>query len=225
MKSQYYKTYLAVLLAAAVLAAPAAFANSIQFNFGPPGAPALTALVQDVQPGQVNLTIDALNLNGNNSINSICFNFDPAFDAKDLTFTQTGSVGGVSSQVSSANDSYKVSGGSGKFDIDFIFGPDFHTGDSVTYSITGIPNLSVNDFLFLETPSAGRTAGYASSSIQELSGLDIIQGTPQTVPDISSTFGLVGLGLVSLAFMPRRLRVTSKNGHGEPRQSSALMLR
>src|SRR5205085_11983985 len=103
------------------------------------------------------------------------------------------SVGGVSGLVSSANDSYKVGGGSGKFDIDFIFEPDFKTGDSVTYSISGIPNLSVNDFLFLETASAGRTPGYASGSIQDLSGFFIVQGTPQEIagPDISSTFGLL----------------------------------
>jgi len=152
MKSQCYKTCQAVLLAAAVLTAPAAFAtstaNSIRFDFGPPGAPALTALFQDAAPGTVQLTINALALSGENSINSICFNFDPAFDAKDLTFTQTGSVGGVSGMVSSANDSYKVSGGSGKFDIDFIFGPDFQTGDYRSIGLIGgtVLDLGGNQF-------------------------------------------------------------------------------
>lgn len=214
MKSHYYKTSRAILFVAAVLAAPAAFAtsigNGIRFDFGPAGAPAMTALFQDVVPGQVNLTIDAVNLNGNNTINSLCFNFDPAFDAKSLIFTQTGSVGGVSGIVSSGNDCYKVSGGSGKFDIDFTFGPDFKTGDSVTYSITGIPNLSVNDFLFLETASAGHTPGYAAGSIQELSGLVIVDGAPQAVPDISSTFGLLVLGLGAVGFWARRFRAIAR---------------
>jgi hypothetical protein len=212
MKSHYYKSFRAILLATAILAAPAAFANSIRFDFGPVGTPSLTALFQDTVPGQVQLTIDALALNGNNSINSICFNFNPTFDAKGLTFTQTGSVGGVSGLVSSANDSYKVGGGGGKFDIDFIFGPDFKTGDSVTYSISGIPNLTVNDFLFLETASAGRTPGYAAGSIQDLSGFFIVQGTPQqtAVPDISSTFGLLVTALLALGFLGRRFKAGAK---------------
>jgi hypothetical protein len=196
----------AILLAAGILAAPAAFANSVQFDFGPSGTPTMTALFQDVTPGQVQLTIDAVNLNGNNTLNSLCFNFNPNLDATSLIFTQTGSVGGVQGKVSSANDSYKVGGGSGKFDINFIFGPDFVTGDSATYSITGIPDLSVNDFLFLATPSAGRVPGYAAGSIQELSDVVVIQGEPRAVPEISSTLGLLAVGLVGIGFLARRFK-------------------
>lgn len=211
MKSHYRNTCRAILLAAATLATPAAFANSIQFDFGPVGAPVLTALFQDSVPGQVNLTIDALALNGD-SINSICFNLNPTFDAKNLIFTETSSIGGVSGLVRSANDSYKVTGGGGKFDIDLTFDPDFKTGDSVTYSITGIPNLTVNDFLFLETASAGRIPGYAAGSIQALSGLVIVQGTPRedAVPDVSSTFGLLASGLVAVGILARRSKAAMK---------------
>ena len=207
MKSHSYKTYLAILSAVGVLTAPAAFANSVQFDFGPVGSPSMTALFQDSGPGHVQLTIDALNLTGNNTLNSLCFNFNPNFDATGLIFTQTGSVGGVSGKVSSGNDSYKVGGGSGKFDIDFVFGADFVTGDSVIYSITGIPDLSVNDFLFLETPSAGRTPGYAAGSIQELSDVVIVQGEPRTVPEVSSTFGLLAMALVAVGFGARRFKI------------------
>jgi hypothetical protein len=206
MKSHSYKTYLAILSAVGILAAPAAFANSVQFDFGPVESPSMTALFQDSGPGHVQLTIDALNLTGNNTLNSLCFNFNPNFDATGLIFTQTGSVGGVSGKVSSGNDSYKVGGGSGKFDIDFVFGADFVTGDSVIYSITGIPDLSVNDFLFLETPSAGRIPGYAAGSIQELSDVVIVQGEPRTVPEVSSTFGLLALALVAVGFGVRRFK-------------------
>jgi hypothetical protein len=209
MKSHLYKMYLAVLSAVGILAAPAAFANSVQFDFGPQGAPSMTALFQDSAPSQVQLTIDAVNLNGNNTLNSLCFNFNPNFDATGLIFTQTGSVGGVSGKVSSANDSYKVGGGSGKFDIDFVFGADFVTGDSVTYSITGIPNLSVNDFLFLETPSAGREPGYAAGSIQELSDVVIVQGAPRTVPDATSTLGLLAMALAAIGFGARRFKTAA----------------
>jgi hypothetical protein len=204
MKSHPRKQHLAVLLAIGMMA-PAAFANSVQFNFGPIGAPSMTALFQDAGPNQVQLTIDAVALNGNNTLNTLCFNFNPGLDSKNLTFTQTGSVGGVSGTVTSGNDCFKVGGGSGKFDINFVFGPDFKTGDSVTYSITGIPNLSVNDFLYLETPSAGKVPGYAAGSIQQLSGLLIVQGTPEgnAVPDISSTLGLLALAMGSIALWAR----------------------
>lgn len=211
MKFHYYKTFRAILWAAAIVAAPTAFANSIQFDFGPVGTPVLTALFQDAVPGQVNLTINALALNGN-SINSLCFNLNPTFDAKNLLFTETSSAGGVSGSVRSANDSYKVIGGGGKFDIDFTFDPDFQTGDSVTFSITGIPNLTVNDFLFRETASAGRIPGYAAGSIQELTGLTIIQGNPneQAVPDISSTFGLLLSAMVAVGILAHRSRAAVK---------------
>jgi len=199
--------YLAILTAVGVLTAPAAFANSVLFDFGPSGSPTMTALFQDVTPGQVQLSIDAVNLNGNSTLNSLCFNFNPNFDSTSLIFNQTGSVGGVSGKVSSGNDSYKVSGGSGKFDIDFVFGADFVTGDSVTYSITGIPNLSVNDFLFLETPSAGREPGYAAGSIQELSDVVVVQGAPRTVPDASSTFGLFAMALAGVGLGARRFKM------------------
>jgi len=209
MKSHSCKKYLVTLMAAGILAAPAAFANSVQFNFGPVGSPSMTALFEDTGLNQVQLTINAVSLSGDNTLNSLCFNFNPGTDAKQLVFTQTGSIGGVQGNVKSSNDSYKVGGGSGKFDINFSFGSDFKTGDSVTYSITGIPSLSVNDFLYLETPSAGRTPGYAAGSIQELSGLLIVQGTPQqnAVPDVSSTFGLLGLALAAIGVLARRFKV------------------
>jgi len=209
MKFHSYNMYRAVLTAAGILAAPVVFANSIQFDFGPSGSPSMTALFQDVLPGQVQLTIDAVNLNGNNTLNSLCFNFNPTFDATGLIFTQTGSAGGVTGKVSSQNDSYKVGGGSGKFDIDFVFGADFVTGDSVTYSISGIPNLSVNDFLFLETPSAGREPGYAAGSIQELSDVVIVQGAPRTVPDATSTLGLFAMALAAVGLGARRLKLAT----------------
>lgn len=208
MNSHSCRKKLTMLLLAGILAAPAAFANSVQFNFGPVGAPSMTAVFADAGPNQVQLTIDAVALNANNTLNTLCFNFNPGLDAKDLTFTQTGSVGGVSGAVTSGNDCFKVGGGSGKFDIDFVFGADFKTGDSVTYSISGIPHLSVNDFLFLETPSAGRVPGYAAGSIQELSGLVIVQGSPEGngVPDVSSTFGLLVLALGAVVFLARRFK-------------------
>jgi len=112
----------------------------------------------------------------------------------------------VQGKVSSANDSYKVGNGSGKFDIDFVFGADFVTGDSVTYSITGIPNLSVNDFLFVETLSAGHTPGYAAGSIQELSDVVIVQGEPRTVPEVSTTFGLLAIALLGIGFVARSVK-------------------
>src|SRR6185312_4974792 len=123
----------------------------------------MTALFQNDGPNQVKLTISALGA-GNFSLNSLYFNFNPVLDSKNLTFSQTGSVGDGQGQVSTGNDSYKVNGGSGKFDINLTFGgsPAFVTGDSLMFTITGDGGLTVNDFLFQETASAGNTPRYAA---------------------------------------------------------------
>ena len=216
VKSQYNKTWLAILLAGGILAAPAAFGNAIRFDFGPTGSPSMTALFEDVAPNQIQLTITALSLSGNNDfINSVYFNFNPAFDSRTLTFTQTGSIGGVQGLANTANDSYKAIGGGGKFDINLAFGPTFSTGDVVTFAITGPNGLSINDFLFQETAAAGRSPTYAAGSFQELSGIVIVQGTPITTteisaPDAASTLGLLVLGLFSISLLSRHLRVIKR---------------
>ena len=209
MRTKYSKTWLGILLAGEILIAPAAFGNAIRFDFGSAGSPSVTALFEDAGPNQVQLTITALALSGNNSVSSLFFSFDPTLDAQNLNFTQTHSIGGVQGSVHSANDAYKVRGGSGKFDISMVFGQSspFVTGDAVTYSISGISGLSVNDFLFLETPVAGRPSTYAAGSLQELSGVVVVQGTPQAVPDAGSTFGLLVLSLLTIGFLARRFRV------------------
>jgi hypothetical protein len=211
VRSQYNKTWLAVFLAGQILAAPAAFGNAIRFDFGPAGTPSVTALFEDAGPDQIQLTITALALSGNNSVNGLYFNFNPVFDSQNLLFTQTGSIGGVQGSASTANDSYKASGGGGKFDIHLIFSqsPQFINGDAATFSITGIGGLTVNDFLFQETAAAGRTPTYAVGSLQDLSGIVVVQGTPTApnAPDGASTFGLLVLGLLAMGLFSRRLRI------------------
>jgi hypothetical protein len=215
VKSQYNKTWLAILLAGGILAAPAAFANAIRFDFATTGSPLMTALFEDIAPNQIQLTITALSLSDNNDfINSVYFNFNPTIDSKNLTFTQTGSIGGVQSLANTANDSYKAIGGGGKFDINLAFGPTFKNGDTVTFTITGPTGFSIDDFLFQETAAAGRSPIYAAGSIQEKSGIVIVAGTPVTTdngaPDAASTLGLLTLGLLSMGLLSRRLRVSGR---------------
>jgi hypothetical protein len=213
VKSQCIKTCLAILLMGEILAAPAAFGNAVRFDFGVNGTTSVTALFQDAGPNQVQLTIAAVGLSTDNYVNSLFFNFNPLFDSQNLVFIQTGSIGGVQGSVGTANDSYKVGGG-GKFDINFNFGhaPSFITGNEVTFSVTGISGLSVNDFLFHETASAGHTATYAAGSVQEFSRIEIIPGAPTTtdrqgVPDAGSTSVLLAVGLLGMGLLKRSLRV------------------
>jgi hypothetical protein len=215
VKSQCKKTWLKILLLGQILAAPAAFANAIRFDFGPAGSPSITALFEDAGPNQVQLTVTALALSGNNSVNSLYFNFNPAFDSRNLTFTQIGSIGGAQGVASAANDSYKAIGGGGKFDINLTFGPTptFITGDVATFTITCKDNFSLNDFLFLETAAAGRSPSYAAGSLQELSGVVVVQGTPiitEHAPDAASTFGMLVVGLLGIGLLARRLRAFSR---------------
>jgi hypothetical protein len=158
-----------------------------------------------VAPNQVNLTITASGFSGGNSINALFFNFNPSFDVAGLTFTQIAPIGGLQGNVNLANNSYKASGG-GKFDIkiDFSSSP-FSTGNTLVYSITGLGNFSVNDFAFPNTPSAGHPLSYAASSIQDLSQVVIVNGSPSPVPEAASTAGLLGLAMLTL-FSFRKIR-------------------
>jgi protein with PEP-CTERM/exosortase system signal len=208
--------WLEVFFFVQILAAPAAFANAIRFDFGSTGSPSITALFEDAGPNQVQLTVTALALSGNNSVNSLYFNFNPAFDSRNLTFTQIGSIGAAQGVASSANDSYKAIGGGGKFDINLTFGPTptFVTGDVATFTITGSDNFSLDDFLFHETAAAGRSPAYAAGSLQELSGVVVVQGTPtitESVPDVASTCGLLALGLLGIGLFSRRLRLIKRH--------------
>jgi hypothetical protein len=215
LKSQYHKAWLAILLAAEILGAQAAFGTSVQFNFGPIATPSVTAVFQDIGPGQVQLTINALALPANNFIDSLYFSLNPVFDSKNLIFIKTDTLGGVNGTVNTANDSFKVRGGSGKFDIDLVFDHTsaFITGHTVTFSISGIIGLSANDFLFQETPTAGHLPNYAAGSVQDLSGIVVVEATIQDaagVPDVASTFGLFLLGLFTLGFWNRRVRASER---------------
>ena len=218
MKSRCNTVWQAILLAGGMLAAPAAFAttSAVQFNFGPVGAPTVTALFQDDGVNQVQLTISAVGLSPSDTVSSLFFNFDPNLDSKSLTFDQTGSVGGVTASVSTANNSYKVTGGSGKFDVCVTFGdsPAFVNGDSVTFNITSIGDLSVDDFLYEETASAGNTPRFAAGSLQNFDNIVIVQGTPNVddgpngrgVPDVASTSGLLAMALAGIGFLRSKVQ-------------------
>jgi hypothetical protein len=203
----------AVVLAGGMVAAPGAFANSALFDFGPNGTTLMTALFQDAGPGQVDLTVTAVNLDANNSVNSLFFCLNPLLDAKDLVFTQTDPPGGAQGVVSLGNDSFKVGGG-GKFDIDMSFGPTpaFDNGDMTHFTISGISGLTVNDFLFQETASAGHSQCYAQGSLLTLDSVVIVDGSLNrddgpnvSVPDGGATAGLLAMGLAGVGLFARKV--------------------
>jgi hypothetical protein len=66
------------------------------------------------------------------------------------------------------------------------------------YSITGVGPFSVNDFAFPNTPSAGHPLSYAAGSIQDLSQVVIVNGSPSPVPDAASTAGILGFAMLTL---------------------------
>lgn len=232
----------AVLVAAQMQFAQLAFGNAIRFDFGEPATsavgdsiPMMSALFDDVGPNQVELTITANGLAGSDSGRAFYFNFNPAYDASELVFDQAGSVGGVQGSVSTGVNSIKTGGG-GKFDIMLGIGqsPAFVSGDSLTYMITGPMNFSVEDFMFQDTAAAGVSPTYAASSIQQLSGVVVLNGNPTavSVPDATSTAGLFGLALVALVLVFRRARresgafspafnpARSRGGTGRSRQDT-----
>ena len=192
---------------------PRAEANSIFFDFGQTTTPAgqnvplFTALFVDTAPNQVTLTVTSIGLSGNALVEGLFFNFNPVFNSANLVFSPTSTPGAVQATARAANDSFKAWAG-GKFDIEVDLNNPavFTPGSSFAFSITGINSLSVDDFGFLNTRAAGISQTYAAGRIQNLSGVTILNTSPQPVPvpDTASTLGLFALSLVGVGFAFRR---------------------
>ena len=198
--------------------APAGTPPWVQASFTDVGMPADT----------VQLTLSAGNLAGSAYVSCWYFNIDSLLDPTALQFTGAASSGSfMAPAISTGANAFKA-GSDGKFDILFAFsstGDDstrFTSGDSVTFTITGIGGLTVQDFNQLST-SAGGVGAYASA-VHIQSGESTawvnpsttqIQGNaddvpPQrTVPDASTTIALLGTSLAGIAVLRRKLKSRS----------------
>lgn len=226
---------IATVFAAGVLSTAA---SSVTYDFGqvssgsaPAGSPPwVQASFSDVgMPADtIQLTLSAGNLAGSSYVSCWYFNVDSLLDPTALQFTAAGSAGSFTGPTISTGANAFKAGPDGKFDILFAFnsaGDDstrFGNGDSLTFNITGISGLTVQDFNQLST-SAGGVGAYASAAhIQSAdystwinpSTTTQVQGNaddaPQrTVPDASATIALLSASLAGVEMLRRKLRTNS----------------
>jgi hypothetical protein len=219
-----------VLLAVSSVFVPRACATSIQFDFNhefssgtpPTGtAPWLRAIFSDVAPGSVSLTLIGVNLSATEFVGGWYFNLDPQMDATQLQFSgPVVSNGAVAAPgIQTGKDKFKADG-DGKYDILFSFDTSgdvsqrFTAADSITFTLSGIADLTVEDFNFLSAPAGGHGPFISAAHVQGigdgLSGwVDPVLVTPPddivTVPDNASTILLLGLALSAVEVVRRKL--------------------
>lgn len=182
-----------------------ASANSILFTYDYAG---LQAEFMDVSSGEVQITLAATS--ATETINALYFNFDPLLPVSSLIFSPVRSTGGSfgNPTIEVGADAFKVAG-EGKYDIMFCFQNGIIADGTAVFDISGIPDLTVEDFNFSSTESAGGsgpTASSASFSISPGSSFVILDKETVTVPDGFATAILLGMGMLCLEGM-RRSRV------------------
>jgi hypothetical protein len=157
-------SFLLLTLSGPARAASTTFDLASEYSNGTPpsgAAPWLRASFDDAGgSGSITLTLSSLSLAGTEFVSNWYLNLDPSLDPGDLVFstpTKTGTFGDPT--ISLGADGFKA-GPDGDFDILVAFdiappGDRFGAGDSVQYTITGIPTLTADSFDFLSAPSGG----------------------------------------------------------------------
>jgi hypothetical protein len=213
-----------------------AAASSVTYDFGqvsggsaPAGTPPwVQAVFSDagMPAGTIQLTLSAGNLAGSAYVSCWYFNLNPTINPTALNFTASASSGLFTGPTITTGANAFKAGPDGKFDILFGFtssGGDaarFGSGDSITYTISGISGLTVDDFNQLST-SAGGSGAYPSAAHIESSLSD--SGCPawvnpsstsqilgnsdeRAVPDASATLALLGASLAGIETLRRKLK-------------------
>jgi hypothetical protein len=173
--------------------------------------PWISATFQDVSPGIVDLTVSDISLTKGEFLGALDFNLDPLLNANQLKFQVVSETPGFANpSILEGADIFKGDIG-GCYDIQLGFcllsGARFGAGDSITYQITGIPQLDADSFDFLSKSTKGSKSFLAAAEIQGMCDtpgwVNPSQGV-SPVPEPSS-FALVAIG-AGLGMGIRRLR-------------------
>ncbi|MBL9124735.1 MAG: PEP-CTERM sorting domain-containing protein [Planctomycetaceae bacterium] len=165
--------------------------------------------------GTVKLKLEAKNLSGSEFISVWNFNLDPALDPTQLVFSapiKTGTFAAPS--ISTKVDAFKAGPAHG-FDIQFSFATKasdrFGAGESVEYTITGIPSLTASSFNFLSAGGGGAGKLLTGAHIQSIADVGFGSSGWVTIPEPSS-FALAALGLLAGATLGLRRKRARPDG-------------
>lgn len=225
---------LAALLVAEVspLCSLAVPAEGIEYNFntafsgaGPASTnrPWIDAVLQDVAPGTVQLTLANVNLSGSEDVDQFYLNLNPNYSPNSLSFSAWGGSGGFDTPAVSLGLNAFKADGDGKYDILFNFstgGSDanrFTANESLVCLISGIPGLTASDFAYLSQPAGGAGPFYAAAHIQRIgtgslsgwvSATDVGSPAPVPEPQPATLLGLAAAGwLMFRVLSPRTLAI------------------
>ena len=211
---------LAALGSAALLSFQASalqFPLNVEFSgalspVGPP--PWLVATFTDISPDTVRLSLDATGLSDAEFVSEWMFNVNESFIGG-LSFSKVGGVGTFDDPViGQALDNFGADG-DGDFDIQFAFetaeAGRFGAGELVAYNITAT-GLTAADFLLVSDPRGGKGIYYSAAHVQAIAtpggttgGSGWIGASTFSVPDSSMTAMLLGMALLSVEWMRRKL--------------------
>ncbi len=184
----------------------------------PSGSPPwVTVAMNDYgSPGSVEMTLTAPGLTGNESVFLLYLNLAPTLDPDDLTFAlDAKSRAAMTTPTISTGVNAFMADGDGKYDIRFSFasgGPPetFVTGDFITYTIGGIPTLTVDSFNFNSSPAGAhgpfRMAAHVQNTGDNFEASGWIAGPDPVVPEPSSLALLVlgAIGVTGWRLLRRR---------------------
>jgi hypothetical protein len=171
-------------------------------------APWVVVTINDFNlTGMVNLKISNPGLTGNENVEELMLNLDPALDPTDLLFSApTKSRAFDSPVIGTGLNAFKADG-DGRYDIllDFTNGGPPNTflgGDSIEYTITGIGTLDALSFFYLSDPAGGYGPYTSAAHVQNTGGGGfsgwITDGTNgSSIPEPASAVLLL-MGAVSL---------------------------
>jgi len=225
------------ILAVSAAGALSSAASTVSYDFGqvsggatPGGTPPwVQAVFTDagMPSDTVQVTLTAGDLGGSAYVSYWYFNLDSTMNPTALNFTASGSAGSFNGPTVATGANGFKAGPDGKFDILFTFSSTgdnstrFTSGDSVTYTISGISGLTADDFNWLSTSAGGNGAYTSAAHIQSGSTdgncpawinpstvsqiLGNIDERGPGVPDSSSTIALLSASLAGIAVLRRKL--------------------
>jgi hypothetical protein len=206
-------------------------ASTITYDFGqvssgsaPVGnAPWLQAVFTDTSmpANTVQMTLTAGSLLGSEFVSCWYFNLNPALDPTALSFSLAGSTGSFANpSIQTEANGFKA-GPDGKFDVLLGFstanGQRFTGGDSLTFTITDLNGLTASDFNDFGTPASGSGEYSSAVHVQSIGANDgsgwinptaIVANDQRgpAVPDGSETVALLGVSLLAIEGLRRKLR-------------------